>query len=336
LSLSHHIKSSLSTCLSPCSINSFLSHSSLSTCFITFLSINFSLSSCLCHIRLFQLLSIRAALAASLDWLPAPWTLWTPGLFPASLESPEPSLTVWTHSSNLEPVSMPQAKQTVGWVFFWQRVWCVSSLPSRHAWTQPEPSLNLGGPYLFLNLFWAPAEADWNCLTLFQPCQNPDLVWPCLNQSVCLSIYIISILFFLFFCSFFLFLCAFFLLSFFLSFFLWFCLLSFYPQDVCIFLSNLSIYLPTYLASYVSVYLSFYLFIYLSIHLSTYLSIYLSICLFTYFFMFSSTSWSTCLRPYLSWYAFGPICLYLRLSFPIHHPLWSFHSPPSPHNNRKA
>ena len=106
---------------------------------------------------------------------------------------------------------------------------------------------------------------------------------------------------------------CFFFRSFFLSFFLWFCLLSFYPQDVCIFLSNLSIYLstylPTYLASYVSVYLSFYLFIYLSIHLSIYLPIYLSIYLFVYLFLYvliyllihmpSALSVLICLRPYL-------------------------------------
>ena len=89
--------------------------------FIAFLSINFSLSICLCNIRLFQLLSICAAFTASLDWLAAPWMLWTLEMFrvastalPASLEPwarPDHCLNpVW---SNLEPVSMPQGRQTL-------------------------------------------------------------------------------------------------------------------------------------------------------------------------------------------------------------------------------
>ena len=118
-----------------------------------------------------------------------------------------------------------------------------------------------------------------------------------------------------------------FVLSFFLSFFLWFCLLSFYPQDVYIFLSNLSIYLSIYLSTYLpselciclSVFLSIYLFVYPSIYLPTitylptYLSIYLSIYLFDCLLI------SLCSHLPLDPHAFGPvvlICLrpYLSLS----------------------
>ena len=210
--LHHIITWSLSTCLSSLSIRLYHNHF-YQLAFITFPSFNFSLSTCLRHVRLFQLLST--------------WHL-------LPLYRPEPRLTrVWTLSSNLEPVSMLQGGKPCD---------TFSSRNLVHVFfaiaTFPELSLNLGGPDLFLNLFWAPADADWNCLSLSQPLPCSALFESTYHDlSICLS-FCLSV--------FFLFLSV--LFSFDVSIFLCFVCLSFYPQDFCVFLPIcLSIYLANYL-----------------------------------------------------------------------------------------